>query len=173
MKIVFCIGVFLLCFAARAQEAGTAAQPLRFYVSGGTHLNFWSHVGVNRMPLNITGDVLFSSRLAFGIAYSREEYKEFPYFFYYEPNWGDIRDNVRVRFTYYFNDPDKVFSHYFGGAAGVSLWSSVNPLNARTIMPTVQLLYGMKFQFTKWTFFCLEFGAGPPYIMRAALGVSL
>jgi len=172
MKYLFFSFVLLAGLQLQSQEAEAIKADNRFYISAGSHLNFWAHVGLRRIPFDVHAETLFAERHALGLGYSYEEYKEFPYLFWWEPRFGDNRHNIRVRYLFYFESYQRFFKHYIGTSIGVSCWTSLNPNNRNHFLPTSQFLYGMKFQFSDWVFLNLEFAAGAPYMLRAALGTS-
>ncbi len=173
MKYIICIFLVAVGLVPKCQESGLAGTQNRVFIAAGSHLNLWSFYGLSRGPVNLSAEVVVCSRHAIGMGYSYEGYKRSPSFMYLRSVLGENRSNFRLRYCYYFSDPQKAFAHYIGGSAGISVWTWDDPKNNNSYIPlTGQIFFGLKFQVLSFVFTNLEFGLGPPYFARGALGFS-
>jgi len=99
------------------------------------------------------------------------------------------RINVASRLLFHLNKNRTYFEHYLGFRIGGSFWhdvvypgSYINPMNigylpppayfiskANLVVPSFQLLYGMRFYITNNFGINFEFGIGSPYLAEAGL----
>ena len=105
--------LFLLLNYVSEAQVKENETTTKLFVSGGSHLGLWSLLGLEDIPYNVQIDYLISEKTALGIAYGYDNYKQ-------QVFSCSIRENIRLRFYQYSDDPQKKFSIYAGASVGLS-----------------------------------------------------
>jgi hypothetical protein len=101
-------------------------------------------------------------------------------------NYSDniTRFNVALRFLYHLNTENKHFDPYIGIRSGISIWhdspssnnftgSSIIPItfiiHPNSIVPSFQVLYGMRFYLNHFIGIHIEVAVGSPYLIEGGL----
>ena len=161
------IYLFLFSGVLHAQNTNKAA----LYVSAGCSTGLLAQLGYVSVPWTIQADQrLKNSKLVLGLGYSNTQFKNG--LLYSGPV---TRHNVRARVYYYFNEPDKTFSSFLGGAVGASSWKSdlgYAQAYASGNIVTAQLFFGTKVNFSDDFFWLTEIAIGGPYMFQTSFGIK-
>ncbi len=170
LKYIAFIFCYTICNFSYSQEYAKES-PSKLFVSGGTHFGVWNILGLMELPHNIQADLLFTKKVVLGIGYSYDRYTRNPF-----ARGSVIRQNIRLRYYSYKNDPEKRYSIFTGVCVGISFWE--NEINdsllssEKTKIPTLQFLSGFKLKINNSLFWLNEFAIGAPYSLQSSIGFN-
>ncbi len=141
------------------------------YISGGSHLGFWSLIGQQKIPYNFQIDKSFSEDFTMGIGYTHDEYIQNP------TSWtgafeNTTRDNLHLRFYHFLSQKKENFRSFVGGAVGFSIWQSEGMNSKVQKYPSAQFIYGFRIKISEHFFNQTEFAIGPPCAFKTSIGIN-
>lgn len=150
------------------------------FVSIGVHGGYYSLGGHRNIPYQIHVDKLFTSTDVFGLGYSYDTYLGSPFILPYSQS--PARHNVRLRYYKFLEEGDERVTEYVGCSLGASFWEYeqsfyedgqfIKVKQAHSVLPSAQILLGMKIKLNDIYFSHIEIGLGAPYCIQTSIGIK-